>query len=78
MLMDLTQMKPGESGIIKELRGGGEFTRRIQSMGVREGKRVRKVSSHFWGGPQTIEVDNMRVAIGFGMARKIFVEVDRK
>ena len=77
MLIDLTQMKPAESGIIAELRGGGEFVRRIQSMGVREKKRIKKISSHFWGGPQTIEVDNVRIAIGFGMARKIFVEVQR-
>lgn len=77
MLIDLTQMKPGESGIIVELRGGGEFTRRIQGMGIREKKRVKKISSHFWCGPQTVEVDNVRIAIGFGMARKIFVEVER-
>ena len=77
MLVDLTQVKPGETGLIKELRGGCDFARRIQSMGMREGKKLKKVSSHFWRGPQTVEVDNMRVAIGFGMAKKIFVEVER-
>ena len=77
MLVDLTQVKPGETGLIKELRGGCDFARRIQSMGMREGKKLKKVSSHFWRGPQTVEVDNMRVAIGFGMAKKIFIEVER-
>ena len=77
MLVDLTQVKPGETGIIKELRGGCDFARRIQSMGMREGKKLKKVSSHFWRGPQTVEVDKTRVAIGFGMAKKIFIEVER-
>ena len=76
MSVDLTQMKPGETGVIKELCGGMEFMRRIQSMGIRPGRRIRKVSSHFWRGPQTIEVDKARVAIGFGMAKKIIIELD--
>ncbi|MBU1006032.1 MAG: ferrous iron transport protein A [Candidatus Omnitrophica bacterium] len=76
MLIDLTQLKPGEAGIIKELRGGFGFTKRIYNMGIREGKLIKKVSSHFWRGPQTIEIDNARIAIGFGMAGKIFIEVN--
>lgn len=77
MLIDLTQLKPGESGIMRELHGGSGFARKIQSMGIREGKRLRKVSSHFWRGPQTVEVDKVRIAIGWGMAKKIFVEIER-
>lgn len=77
MIIDLTKMKPGESGTIVELEGGHGFLCRVQGMGIRPGKKIKKVSSHFWRGPQTIEVDNSRVAIGFGMARKIMVEVER-
>ena len=77
MTIDLTQMKPGESGEIVEIQGGFGMTRRVQSMGVRPGKKVTKVSSHFWQGPQTVQVDNTQVAIGFGMARRIIVEVER-
>ena len=77
MLVDLTQVKPGESGIIKELQGGAEFARKLQSIGIRQEKRLKKISSHFWRGPQTVEVDNVSVAIGWGMAKKIFIEVDR-
>ena len=78
MLIDLTHMKPGELGVITQLRGGCDFAGRIQGMGIRTGKKIKKISSHFWRGPQTIEVDNSRFAIGFGMARKIFIEVERK
>ena len=77
MIIDLTQMQPGETGIVKEIQGGQGFIRKLQSMGVRPGKKVVKVSSYFWRGPQTIEIDNIQVAVGFGMARRIFVEVQR-
>ncbi|MBU0759298.1 MAG: ferrous iron transport protein A [Candidatus Omnitrophica bacterium] len=75
MIVDLTQMRTGESGIIKELRGGCGFERRINSMGLRPGKQIKKVSSHFWRGPQTVEVDRVCFSIGFGMAKKISIEV---
>ncbi len=77
MIIDLTQMKPGESGIVRDIQGGFGMMRKVQSMGIRPGKKITKVSSHFWRGPQTVEIDNLRVAIGFGMARRIFVEVER-
>ncbi|MFC1666440.1 ferrous iron transport protein A [Candidatus Omnitrophota bacterium] len=77
MVIDLTQMEIGKFGIIEVLHGGQAFIRKAQSMGIRPGKRIKKVSSHFWRGPQTIEIDRMRLAIGFGMAKKIFVQVKR-
>jgi len=77
MRIDLTQMKPDESGVVAEIQGGFGMTRRIESMGIRPGKKITKVSSHFWRGPQTVQIGNLRVAIGFGMARRIFIEVDR-
>jgi len=77
MVIDLTQMQPGESGIIKEISGGCGLVRKLQSMGIRQGKKITKVSSHFWRGPQTIDVDNLQVAIGFGMAKRILIQVER-
>jgi len=70
-------MQPGEAGIVKEIQGGQGFIRKLQSMGVRPDKKITKVSSHFWRGPQTIDVDNLQVAIGFGMAKRILIQVDR-
>jgi len=77
MTIDLTQMQPGETGIVEEMQGGYGYIRKLQSMGVRSGKRITKVSSHFWRGPQTVEVDNVQIAIGFGMAKRIMVVVKR-
>ena len=77
MTINLTQMQPGEVGIVKEIQGGQGFIRKLQSMGVRPEKKITKVSSHFWHGPQTVEVDNIQIAIGFGMAKRILVQVER-
>jgi len=77
MTINLTQMHPGETGIVKEIQGGQGFVRKLQSMGVRPEKKITKVSSHFWRGPQTIEIDNTQIAVGFGMAKKIIAEVKR-
>jgi ferrous iron transport protein A len=77
MILDLTQIQPGETGIVSEIQGGHGLIRKLQSMGVRPGKKITKVSSHFWRGPQTIEIDNSQIAIGFGMAKRILVEVQK-
>lgn len=77
MVIDLTKMKEKEIGVISDFSGGQNFMQKVQGMGLRPGKKIKKISSHFWCGPQTVEVDNARVAIGWGMAKKILVEVDR-
>ncbi|MFH1782259.1 MAG: FeoA family protein [Candidatus Omnitrophota bacterium] len=76
MTVDLTKMKPGQRAIIKELGEGHAFRQKINNMGIREGKRIKKIASHFWRGPQTIEIDNMKFAIGYRMSKRIIVEVE--
>lgn len=77
MIISLVDMKVNESGIVSEIQGGFEAIRKIQGMGIRAGKKIKKTGAHFWRGPQTVTVDNFKVAIGHGMSSKIFVEVDR-
>lgn len=73
--VDLTQLKEQESGIVIRIEGGFGLVRRLESLGIRVGKKVTKVSSQFMRGPVTIRIDNCQVAIGFGMAKKVIVEV---
>ena len=73
--INLIQMSIGGGGVVVEIRGGYGIQRRMYALGVRPGKRVVKVSSQLWRGPVTIRVDNFQVAIGFGMASRIIVEV---
>ncbi len=72
----LTQMQIGQSGVVVQIQGGHGLINRLNSLGIRPGKRVTKVSSMLMRGPVTIQVDRAQVAIGFGMARRIIVELD--
>jgi len=78
VVKSLNEMHPKESGIVSEIRGGQGMTDRLNALGIRTGKRITKISSMLLHGPVTIQIDRMRVAIGFGMAEKIFVEVDKQ
>ncbi len=78
MKKDLTQMREGEKGIIVEIQGGCGFLRRLEVLGIREGREVKKISAQLLRGPVIIQVGNTQIGLGFGMARKIFVEVRDK
>ncbi len=73
----LPELKLGESGVIIDIQGGAGLVRHVESLGIRAGKRITKISAQFWRGPQVIEVDNIRIALGFGMAGKVYVEVKK-
>ena len=77
MLISLVKMHPGEKGVICAVQGGFGVARRIQQMGLRVGKTVKKEAGHTMKGPQSVLVDNFKIAIGFGMSEKIIVEVKR-
>jgi len=67
----------GESGVVVDIQGGYGLIRRLESLGIRVGKKVTKVSSQFMRGPVTVRIDNYQVALGFGMARKVLVEIEK-
>lgn len=73
--MTLAQLQPGQSGTVVQIQGGHGLARRLNALGIVPGKRVTKVSSMLMRGPVTVEVDRVRIAIGFGMARRIIVEL---
>ena len=58
------------------LLGGYGFINRLNALGIRLCKKITKVSSMLMRGPIIVDVDNMTIAIGYGMAQKIMVEVD--
>jgi ferrous iron transport protein A len=75
--LTLTEMKTGQTGTVVGVLGGHGLIRRLDALGIRPGKKVTKISSTLFHGPVTLKVDNTQVAVGFGMARKIIVEVDK-
>lgn len=72
----LVSMSNGQSGIIYAIRGGRGMTTRLEALGVRIGAEIIKKSSLMRGGPVIIAVGNTEIAIGYGMASKIIVEVN--
>ena len=74
--VDLTQLEEGKSGVVVEIQGGYGLVRRLESLGIRVGKKITKVSSQFMRGPITVRIDNYQVALGFGMARKVIIRVE--
>jgi len=72
----LTKMQRGQSGRVVQMQGGHGMFNRLSALGIMPGKKITKISSMLMRGPVTIEVDRVQVAIGFGMAKRIIVELD--
>ena len=72
----LSQMQAGRTGTVIQVLGGRGLIRRLDALGIRPGKKVTKTSSTLFRGPVTLRTNQTQVAIGFGMANKILVEID--
>jgi len=77
VIVSLAEMKVGEIGMIIDMDTGHGFASRIQNMGIRRGSGIKKISGHMHRGPQTVLAGRSQIALGFGMAQRIFVEVER-
>ncbi len=75
--LTLAEMRTGQAGTVVRVLGGHGLIQRLDALGIRPGKKVTKINSTLFHGPVTLRVDNAQVAVGFGMARKIVVEVDK-
>jgi Fe2+ transport system protein FeoA len=78
----LTALRQGESGTVTSIsaghgRGWG-FEKRLMDMGLTPGTRVTVVKSAPFHGPFEILVRGSRLALGRGMAERIFVEIDQE
>jgi ferrous iron transport protein A len=75
-MIPLSELDTRKAAIVRHVEGGPGFQRRLASLGIRVGKSVRKITSEPLRGPIIVEVDGARVAIGRGMAMKVFVVVN--
>jgi len=75
-MTDLTQMRRGERGKVVKIEGGFGLLRRLEALGIRKGVEVTKASAQIMRGPITLKAGNTEVAIGYGMARRVFVELE--
>ena len=73
---NLLQMPKGKTIKIIKMEGGKEFQDKAESLGLRVGVKVKKLSTQVMSGPITLQIGNSKIALGRGMAQKIFVSDD--
>lgn len=78
MLKQLSDLKPGESGIVKTIAGSGPLHQRLIAMGVTPGAWliVRKFAP--LGDPMEINIRNYSLSIRKKDARAILVELQQE
>ena len=77
-ITSLAEMRSGETGRIVQIDAGHGLSRKLNSLGIRVGKQVTKLSAQWIRGPVLLQQGNTKVAIGFGMACRVFVELTPK
>ncbi len=74
-MISLNDLPNGQKGIIIAINGGHGLVEKLDALGIRAGKEITKVNNQWMKGPLIIRSDNTEIAIGYGMAHKIMVEV---
>ncbi len=82
VVLPLSSLKDGQKGVITGIKVGGErgrrrwgFRKRLMDLGLTPGTIITVVKSAPFSGPIEVLVRGSRLALGRGMAERIFVEV---
>lgn len=70
----ITSLKRDQVGVIAFIRGGRQGVKRLSDLGLTVGTQVTLLNSAPFGGPIEISVRGSKLAIGRGLANKVFVE----
>jgi DtxR family Mn-dependent transcriptional regulator len=73
-LLALNELRAGQSGKIQFIRGGHTVLQRLLDMGLTPGTKVTLLKAAPFGGPIEISVRGSKLAIGHGIATKVFVD----
>ena len=76
LLTELSNLKPGERGRVAFVRGGTRACQRLLDMGLTNGTEVTVVNAAPFNGPIEISVRETTLALGRGLAEKVFVEME--
>ncbi|MFH1460629.1 MAG: FeoA family protein [Candidatus Omnitrophota bacterium] len=71
--INLIQLKAGQKGTVIEIEGGSNLEKRLAVMGVSIGKTITKLSAFLMRGPVAIKSGRTVIALGHGMAAKVWV-----
>jgi ferrous iron transport protein A len=70
--MTLSDLAPGEVGVVHKLAGGWGFTSRLATLGFTPGAELTMVQN-FGHGPLIVNIRGTRIALGRGEAAKVVV-----
>ncbi|MEA1925533.1 MAG: FeoA family protein [Candidatus Altiarchaeota archaeon] len=71
----LSEMSFDEKGIVKEI--PNDLKKQISGMGIIKGKEVRMTTQQPIKGPVVVEVGRNNTSLGFNLADKIIVEIEK-
>ena len=74
--ISLARMRAGQKGKIVRISGGYDAVRRLEALGIRDGQEIKKISEQWMRGPVLLQHGNTQLALGFGMASKVLVEIN--
>jgi len=77
VVTSLNELRPDEMGTVMRIHGGRGLANRLGALGIIPGAKITKISTMSTRGPTTVLVNRTQVALGFGMASKIIINVDR-
>ena len=71
--ISLSNLAPGEAGVVHKLAGGWGFMSRLATLGFTPGATLTMVQN-FGRGPLIVNIRSTRIALGRGEAAKVLVE----
>jgi Fe2+ transport system protein FeoA len=72
---NITDLVDGQTGIIVSIAGGKMAAKRLADLGLAPGTAIKVLRKTLFSGPVQIEICGSKLAIGRGLASKIFVEL---
>lgn len=77
-LVSISNLKKGQCGKISFVRGGHNVLQRLLDMGLTPGTKICAVGVAPLGGPVELSVRGSKLALGKGVASKVFVELENE
>ncbi len=77
-LVSIGNLKEGQCGKISFIRGGHNVLQRLLDMGLTPGTKICIVRVAPLGGPVELSVRSSKLALGKGIAEKVFIDVENK
>jgi ferrous iron transport protein A len=75
MSLSLDKIDQNQRVLVEEIKGGHFALKRLMHLGIRKGDEIIIKRTGTFGGPTLITVNSSNVAIGRGLAKKIYVKL---